>query len=167
MGVNDSTLRNSLAETAKRAKAAAQDAAARAVTPNNPSIPQKSRKGDGKMTENHRSLRQSSEKKSVSGRDVCIKDMLEVPDDFSLQSPLPPLETDGPAPRYHQLCEAKAFNSVKNNCYQNQDVLLADILKAPSLEISMRTATDLDCQSEENNYKIYDSNGVTEQCKPP
>ena len=65
-------------------------------------------------------------------------------------------------PRY-QNCEIKAFNQA-NNCYQLQDVQLADILKAPSLEISLRTATELDSQSEENNtqMKVYDSNGVSD-----
>ena len=43
---------------------------------------------------------------------------------------------------------------------------LADILKAPSLEISLRTATELDSQSEENNAKVYESNGTSEQCRP-
>ena len=59
------------------------------------------------------------------------------------------------------MCESKAFNAA-NDCYLLRDVQLADILKAPSLEISLRTATELDSQSEENNAKVYESNGVSE-----
>ena len=144
MGVNESTLRDSLVETKKRNKAAAEIAQRGGGTPLNlPDTEAQKRKAGGKMTEVHQSLQQSSEQRySVGGRDVALKDMLEVPDQISLQSPLPLLDSDEPMPRY-QNCEAKAFN-VAPNCYQNQDVLLADILKAPSLEISLRTATELD-----------------------
>ena len=46
---------------------------------------------------------------------MALKDMLEVPDQFSLQSPLPPLDSDEQLPRY--LGEVKAFNAA-NDCYQ-------------------------------------------------
>ena len=86
MSANESTLRESLVETTKRNKqAAAEVAVTRAGTPHN--LPdsggvgvQKRRVGS-KMTEVHQSLQQSSEKRySVGGRDVALKDMLEVPD---------------------------------------------------------------------------------------
>ena len=70
-------------ETAKRIKATANNLVPKAGTPHN--IPDSAsalkRKSGGKMTEVSRSLQQSSEKRqSVGGRDVALKDMLEVPD---------------------------------------------------------------------------------------
>ena len=82
MGVNESTLRDSLVETKKRNKAAAEIAQRGGGTPLNlPDSEAQKRKAGGKMTEVHQSLQQSSEQRySVGGRDVALKDMLEVPD---------------------------------------------------------------------------------------
>ena len=70
---NESTLKNSLAETSKRKNSNKMN-----HVNNGKNIPRC----------------QSSSKRSPSNRDVNIKDMLDVPDQISLQSPLPFLETD-------------------------------------------------------------------------
>ena len=93
-------LTNSLAETAKRRIKAVG-------LPPNPESEQRKFGHHGDF--------QSSPKKQQEGGDVALKDMLEVPDQFSLQSPLPPLDSDEQLPRY--LGEVKAFNAA-NDCYQ-------------------------------------------------
>lgn len=83
--------------------------------------------------------------------------MLDVPDQFSLQSPLPPLEDSeailGPGPSkggpHFDRATTSAFppmpddTSANQGQHQLQDVQLNDILDAPSLEISLKTATEL------------------------
>ena len=98
---SDSTLRNSLAETAKR-KMKAVD------------FPKVSESEQRKAC-----VSLQSSKKSIEGGDVDLKDMLDVPDQFSLQSPLPFLENEDTAPRC--IGEPQAFHAA-NDCYQLHDV---------------------------------------------
>jgi phenylalanyl-tRNA synthetase beta subunit len=76
---SDSTLRNSISATAKR---------------------QMKPVDFPKVSESEQRVSLQSSKKSIECRDVDLKDMLDVPDEFSLQSPLPFLDNEDTAPRY-------------------------------------------------------------------
>ena len=96
---------------------------------------------------------------------MALKEILDVPDQFSLQSPLPPLnEIDDQAAVQNKVLP---FGKEPEN-EEQRDVQLADILQAPSLEISLRTATEMDEHSDEAaSLKRYDSNETNSVRKSP
>ena len=82
LGLNENLLQSSLAETTKRKVTSKEDE----KTPGGEDA--KARK----LRKAYASLQQSCSKQSLEGgRDVALKEILDVPDQFSLQSPLPPL----------------------------------------------------------------------------
>ena len=77
------------------------------------------------------------------GNDVLLSDLLDVPDPIKLQSPLPLLNTEEQHRRQLDAGQQEATNfGEADGCYQLQHVELRDILNAPSMDISLRTATD-------------------------
>ena len=89
---------------------------------------------------------QASNSRESIGQDVRLKDLLDIPEPFVLQSPLPQLTTEEKRRRQHEELSVEnptAFDQA-DDCYQLQDVQLKDILHAPSMDISLKTATDLD-----------------------
>ena len=77
------------------------------------------------------------------GNDVLLSDLLDVPDPIKLQSPLPLLNTEEQNRRQLESAQQEATKFQEaDGCYQLQHVELRDILNAPSMDISLRTATD-------------------------
>jgi hypothetical protein len=68
----------------------------------------------------------------VVDNDVQLRDLLDVPEPFRLQSPLPQLATI----EQHR-------KRMPEHSFEMQHVKLNDILDAPSMDISLKTATEL------------------------
>ena len=64
--------------------------------------------------------------------DVQLRDLLDVPEPFRLQSPLPQLATI----EQHR-------KRMPEHSFEMQHVELNDIIDAPSMDISLKTATEL------------------------